>query len=516
MLANVWRAWAAIFRAFWAWHLRPERGSSDLDLAAKALFTVPSWRIQEKMARSPLGGLQLFPRVLKRHWAVRLPGSGSLKAGIAKVGGDQAGEAGVELDQIGVDKAGIEKDGDRKAGVTGGKESDPGMEAGVSAVFSRSPEEEAMRREYMWLCTGRQDFLYIPRTQLNARRSLPASLLFSLLHFSTFLFLQPWLLFSKRRANYQLLLKEFPELAGLLQVVQEAGVTDLYYFGIFEKDSNLATWLLRKRGVKVHKIAADIPLAFVNQIILADSLFTCLKYQEEEVAALKATIRVGKLENWIPEKAMDYVGKYDLPADYATPPNTLGFYSSGAWARKLEGHADYGDGFFEAEEILINCLRDYMADRKDQLELRIFMHPVEKRTAARLAKARAYYDAQFKGLPYRLMPAEMATPNAFHEADVAVSVYSNVSFERLFMGFKSLIFPYGMDHFPIPGSGMDRISAKTAAELFDKLDHNLALSREAYLKENLLDGYSIDYFQSFFERSQASDVYSPGSKESTA
>ena len=83
------------------------------------------------------------------------------------------------------------------------------------------------------------------------------------------------------------------------------------------------------------------------------------------------------------------------------------------------------------------------------------------------------------------------------EADLGVAVYSTIVFERLFFGYKTLLFPYGMEGFPIEGSSFGNICPNTPDKLYDALGKNLPLTRESFFEINNLKDYTWKSYPSF-------------------
>jgi hypothetical protein len=358
------------------------------------------------------------------------------------------------------------------------------------AVLASKQEAAETRLAYVQLCTGHRPSTAFSRLDLPKGRNLLNRLLLThyLLWFAWVLL--PFCFFSSRRANLALTLLSFAENAQLLWLVRKSQVREIILFDIYENDSNVMAILLQGRGVVVNKNTSDVPVCMINRAIVADVVSCCQKFQEAEVKALAHTMRVGKVQTWLPENYSGIAPRYQIPADYdSVPPKTVGYYSSGSWIRQREGYPDLGDGFYQVEPQLKKWLRESFLERASQgIRLIVFPHPNEKKAPQDYADAQAHYADLFDGVPFELRPVGSSTLSEFHHCDVAVSVYSTVSFERLYMGFKSLIFPYQMSYIP-EGTPLAKIAPANQEALFAALDQALSESREEFFRHvGLADG----------------------------
>lgn len=305
--------------------------------------------------------------------------------------------------------------------------------------------------------------------------------------FIPFLFFKT--LFLKDKAPYALLVKEILESYQLLRLCKKLKVKELYYFNIYEKDSNINALLLEKANIKVIKITSEVPLAIWNKRIIADKICLCNTYQFEEINYFKNTMFFKELEMWGPEKMMYVKNLYDRPLLIKSEQKTLGFYSTGAWLRKLNNDIDQGFNMTENEDLLKLYLKEYCYLRPE-VKLQMFLHPREKKTDI-LNRTIEHYNEKFDGINFEIMNSINSTAESFHLSDIAVAFNSTIIYERLYFGFKSVLMPLSFKDFPIKNSSISNICVYTKKELFNKLDNSFALSQKTFFLNNHLTDYAI-------------------------
>lgn len=306
--------------------------------------------------------------------------------------------------------------------------------------------------------------------------------------------------FLKNRTNYALLFRESIEWMNIISYCKRNNIRAIYMFSIYEKDSNLLAFLLMKKGITVNKITSEVPVSFANKIILTDNLFLCFNYQMEEVKMLSETLFYKKIATWMPEMQLNYLDLYDKKK-IRLPANVIGFYSGACWLRKKLDHTILETiGSYDAEEKVLKDLLEYV-QKKSNLRLMIFLHPIEKRNKSNLDDAMKYYSAIINEdlkSKVEFHPSDSPGVFAFDKINIGVSLFSTIMFERLSLGFKCILNPVDKPDFPIANSPFRNICAYSKSELFEKLDKNINLSMEEYLRENNIKNYlntkvSINY-----------------------
>ena len=296
-----------------------------------------------------------------------------------------------------------------------------------------------------------------------------------------FVFLLPAGLLAKYRGSVGLIFTEYIELANLLKVVEKQKVSTLYYYSIYEKDSNISSIALQNIGVKVNKITSLTPIKFWNNIIVAaDTLILCDMNQVEELESFKNTIQVGKVEIWGPETITGAASHYIDGSKYDTNKNVIRFYSTASYLRALQGEVDHKN--MKNNEDTVNVyLAEYLKSHPG-IKLVVFPHPREKRDEVKDTVSK-HYKSFFEGLNYSMYDSPLTSSQCFDTVDLGVAMYSSVMYERLYFGFKSLMMPFGEDGLELPGKALNYICAKDKAEFFSKIDMFLGLSVLEYFNK---------------------------------
>lgn len=356
------------------------------------------------------------------------------------------------------------------------------------AIYNGNLDALTLRSDYLHLLCGERAGIAFSKDMLSSDMPFLMRILAAVHMFFSALFLSLFMPFSRHRENLAVLPLSLIETSHLMHLVKRFQIKKVHFFCIYLSDANLCAWLLQRYGVKVNKIPSEVPLGFLNQEIISDSLALCFRYQDDEMKAFASGMHVKEVLHWVPEtvflNAHLYVGK-----TFPHPGPTVGYYSSAMWLRVALGHMDFKDNAEVAEEKLCEALREYFLTRQDA-KLQIYLHPLEKIDAATLRRTQEYYGRIFSGVPFVFVNETRPTGNCFHECNLAVSVYSTVIFERIFFGFKSVLFPVGLIDFPLPQSAFSRICATDKARLFEIIDRNLPLSDEAFFEQNGLPLYT--------------------------
>ena len=140
---------------------------------------------------------------------------------------------------------------------------------------------------------------------------------------------------------------------------------EIFYFSIFERESNFFAHQLIKFNHKIYKILSDTPIAIWNKNILTNQIIICNKYQKFEIDLFRDTIIFEGLMFWGPELSFRYVNTYNKLT--ITPANTIGFYSTASWIRNQKDQIYQGVDFFEMEKKVLLCLNKLISDKNYKL-----------------------------------------------------------------------------------------------------------------------------------------------------
>jgi len=292
-------------------------------------------------------------------------------------------------------------------------------------------------------------------------------------------------LFSKYRANWALLIRELNDTAVFMFWLKFYQIKRLYDFLPYELESNWISWLCFQRGIEVVKIPSSGPLATHNSILISDKIVFSSPYHFEELKVFNHSIRYKKILKWGPERAFQYINRYQREKPISHP-KVLGFYSHASWVRLSQDHSDVGMNIPEAEELLLKDLSRFVTENPNY-SIRVFLHPREKAKDV-LNQAVTYYGQMLGKGRFHFANFEVPTTASFEEAEIALSAFSTILFERLFCGYKTMIGNYGIPSFPINGSDLNHIcfgSYERMSELIVRF--SLVNELEFFEQTNLVD-----------------------------
>lgn len=323
------------------------------------------------------------------------------------------------------------------------------------------------------------------KEELYHRSSPLSSIVLLLLVFAWFPFLFISSLLKKDKAPFAIIFREMVELINLLQLCQKLNVKVVFFFSIYEKDANVCTLLLNKKGIEVNKITSESPLNFWNKIIIANCLCLCSGYQYDELKENARSVFVSDIHLWGPEQVLENISKYHNPIE--TSKKTIGFYSTGAWVRKLENHMNQNVDLEKMEEEVKQVLKRFCLSNPDY-QLIVFLHPREK-WEKYSKQTFEKYQQDFDGIHFHLEKSNSS--HTFEKADLGIAFLSTIVFERLYYGFKTLLMPIGVENsFPVSGSNISSICAYSQQELFNKIKENVHFSNLDFFEKNSVRSYA--------------------------
>lgn len=360
------------------------------------------------------------------------------------------------------------------------------LESGITeAIIDANAESRNIRINYLDKYSGDKKRLFISKDTLLAQSTATARLFFVIYLVVSSIPVFLFSIFARRKSNLPLLVMELLECSILLGILKKSKIKYVHYFSIYERDSNMVSFLLMKSGIYVNKIPSEVPLAFWNKVIVADELSFCFKYQTDEFIQFKETMFVSKTKMWAPEQVLNAKKEW-LTKEKKIVKNNIGFYSSANWLRDEIGNVDLGKNEAVVENGILTILRNYVI-HKPEMSICIFLHPLEKMPAYK-AKVEEHY-RPYLNEQVRISPIEVRTADAYNEVEIAVAQFSTIMFERIYFGFKTLIVPFGFEKYFIEESPFRNILAFSNQELVEKIEHNLGISEEKYFSMNHLIGY---------------------------
>lgn len=227
-------------------------------------------------------------------------------------------------------------------------------------------------------------------------------------------------------------------------------------------------------------------LAIHHTQLLSDTLVLTSPYQEDELSLFAQTIRIKTVERWVPEIFLTYGHRYDnwIP----TQKGTVGYYSHGTWLRMEQQHGASGEGDLDAEIRLLPVLAEILKKHK-QFQVLIFLHPKEKKYQPQ-EKVRNYYGRIFAGINFSFADESLSSTMQFEKAEIGIGAISTILFERIFTGYKTIMYPLGVKDFPVSGSNFHRACATNPEQLEEYLLDAAGKEEDAYFSGNGLAKYT--------------------------
>jgi hypothetical protein len=368
-------------------------------------------------------------------------------------------------------------------------ENAPDLRSAEGLIISSSSCDHINVQHYVRSMSGKPKLAYIVKDQISFKQELSIGewlvwLVFALNQsFRT--------LFEKRRINRALTIIEVLEITILLKWINRNNIKVIYDFVPFEVDSNLLYLCTRKLGVRTTKIPSPGPLSSHNKIVLCDELILSGGYHFEELRALEHQYRVNTYTPWPPERAHTYYEMY-TKGHLDTSPIELGFYSHGEWIRLEKGLVEKNSSLLAAELSTLDFLGRFLRNHR-QYHLTVYPHPKERkgRTTEQL---REYYRRATGCEDVQIASADKPTTFRFEEADIAVTCYSTIIFERLYCGFKTLIQRIEEHDFPKPGSVLNTICFENYEQLSALILASSAINASDFFEKHALEKYLHTHF----------------------
>lgn len=357
-----------------------------------------------------------------------------------------------------------------------------------SVFFDSSPGSKEIRLNYLKQLTNEDRIGSVYKNELLMFSGILNSVqivIFSLL-FLPFIFI--FSLFKADKKHLPFLFQEAVECYNLNSSLKKNNINNVHYFSIFERDANLCAYLLMKSNIYVNKIPSEVPLFIYNSTIVADKLSFCFAYQKEEFEYFKDTMFVKETQNWCPE--LIFNGPHRFFNDIKDRQSEifeydLGFYSSGNWLRKLLGDAELATNDAENEYLILGKLVEIAI--KNNFKLRIYCHPLEKKNHE---KTTTYYSQFTENTNCTLAGFDKPSIEEFDKVNIAVSLLSTLMYERLYLGFKTILVPLNFEGFPLPNSCFNNICIKNISYLEDIILKNKTISTKEFFLSNKIANYT--------------------------
>ena len=355
-------------------------------------------------------------------------------------------------------------------------------------IFDSQKKSKTIRENYLRLYSKIKQFEFISYEELLFFRSQTHKFFYITFSIPFLLFYFVISQFFENKSSFALLIEYPLVLNNFITKIKGNHKKEIFYFSIFERESNFFAYQLMKSKHKIYKILSDTPIAIWNKNILTNQIIVCNKYQQFEIDLFSDTIIFEGLKFWGPELSFRYIKTYNKSV--ITPTNTIGFYSTASWIRSQDGEINQGIDFFEMEKKVLLCLRKLLID--NEYKLTIFLHPKEIHSKTMDLIYHHYHKLLGQNTNFQISKSKLSSDQLFHLVDIGVAFNSTIIHERIFCGFKSIFFPNNPD-FPIQDSPLYNICAKNEKDFLNLIKVNLKISRRDFFIKHKLTDFSIKF-----------------------
>ena len=305
---------------------------------------------------------------------------------------------------------------------------------------------------------------------------------------------------SRRKGNWGLMLMQWLENHSIAQQLKFQHCHKVYLFGGYENDSPFTGLCFKTMKIKMVMVPSPNPIRNFYQQTIADGFVFTADFQQVEYEKYQAEWWVEEFESW-PFPGFNKLSTYFKNIENANKgTNRLAFMSRGMWKRAEQGlHSQNDNKDLDYEMNCMSALKSFLQNR-NELELLICPHPIEKQTSEDWEKTKEYYQSFFGSL--KLVFPESRSVNSyqlFEMAEVSVASVSSVNIERLFCGYKTLYAPIGAEVEFFGHSALDQVVARSETELHLLLEKAFACSDDEFFSSFQLAAYHHRAFSDFLK-----------------
>ena len=325
-----------------------------------------------------------------------------------------------------------------------------------------------------------KDLLFLSYSDLKKFNTLQQKITWFLLTiiFSPFLIFK--LFFTKHKGSVGLLL-EYPILiSNLLNYCKNADY--LYYFCIYELETNLVAKFLLDSNQKFSKITSSTPITFYNSIIISDDIIFCDLYQLEEFNHHKENCIFNSFKVWGPENSSEFLSLYKTNKDL--PEFDITFYSTASWVRVENGLISFENGILKAEQSILQVIKEFLKNNPN-IKFKIALHPKER---IKYKEAIEYYNSIFNEINYYISNENERSDLNLTKNGLGVTFFSTIALESIYCGNKVCFWTQGLQ-FPVINSNLKNICVSNEQELLDLITKSISKTKKEFIVENELKQY---------------------------
>tara|TARA_B100001287_G_scaffold144355_1_gene121381 strand:+ start:11554 stop:12855 length:1302 start_codon:yes stop_codon:yes gene_type:complete len=351
-------------------------------------------------------------------------------------------------------------------------------------IFDSSIESKEVRLKYLKYYTKIEDFNFVSCQELLYFKSYSFKIFYTLISIPFVLFFFVASHFSSYKSSLALFVEYPLILFNFFRLFKNGISPQVYYFSIYQRESNFFANYMQKKGLNVIKIPSEVPIGYWNANILCDELIICNYYQYKELIHFQDSVKFNKTTFWGPENSFSYRDLYSSKVEVTK--NSIGYYSTGSWVRKKMGHIDQGIDFELHEKKLLIYLKEFLENNK-QISLFIFLHPKEKSKDFYSYVVDFYKRSLGSEINFEIVDRTVNASHSFNMVDLGIAFSSTIMHERLFCGFKSIFFTRN-NFFPLKNSKLYPISSIEKSSFINLLESSLKINTYEFFKKNdLLD-----------------------------
>ena len=299
-------------------------------------------------------------------------------------------------------------------------------------------------------------------------------------------FITSFIVFFKKKSRTNIAL--FPELSIecsiLVHKLKNLNCKKIYFFSTHEPEANLLAHLMMKNDIRVVKIPNTNPLFMFNKSIVADELVLTLEYQHEEANLFYENCDF-IIKSWKPHGLINYKRN----SKNKESNNKVCYYSHGSWYRKNEDHnlPQFNDVDLELNFLKMASSSSFLRN----IDIYVCLHPKEKSSNEVLEKSVAYFQNIF-GTNVKFFDFQKKSLHSFKEFELGIGAFSSILFERIYCGYKTIIFNDKIDEFPIIDSNFSQFVFSKEDYFNAKIQESLNSSHTDFFGKNMK--YTFDEF----------------------
>ncbi len=299
--------------------------------------------------------------------------------------------------------------------------------------------------------------------------------------------------FKNYKGAIALIILQFFEWISFLLILKKYKFKIVFDYSCFEPDSNILSYLYDLYGIKTYKIPPSVPMESHFEYVYCDTFCTTIPHHKYDIDKYK--------DNWIFNNILEWpIENYNECIPYLTSKNNkyvydIGFISSGSFFREKEKHIF--NPLWSSEKSLLKILKNYKKLNKEK-KVVILLHPYERNSERNYNTAIKYYKDLLGPENLSFTKLKESPHRYFQNVNTAVSSRSQLNFQRMFCGYKTIFAPINLNKEIIKDSSIELISAYNKKEVIELLNQTLPMTEDKFFDKYNLENY---HHKAFFDKS---------------